>query len=155
MSNNIHIRQALACDYDAIYRFLSVEHDKDYAIKAFLTAFEDKQGALKTWLALENNKIIGLNTTRDVEGCVYVSPSYRFRGIGSQLMQARDDFIKKQGLKGHRIHVPVTQTGVLNLYQKYGYSIHPASLPILEYLVQYGKELCELSEHPPLLMMTK
>ncbi len=54
---------------------------------------------------------------------VYLKPPYRRQGYGELLMQAADDFIRRQGLKTARLYVTRDNRAAVQLYEKAGYEI--------------------------------
>lgn len=54
---------------------------------------------------------------------VYLKPAYRKRGYGAWLMEAADNFVKKQGLKTARLYVTRENTDAVKLYQGRGYEV--------------------------------
>ncbi|MCY0898715.1 MAG: GNAT family N-acetyltransferase [Firmicutes bacterium] len=54
---------------------------------------------------------------------VYLKPAYRRQGYGAWLMQAAEEFIKKQGLKTARLYVTRDNSDAVRLYQRMGYEV--------------------------------
>lgn len=54
---------------------------------------------------------------------VYLKPSYRRQGFGEMLMQAADDYIKKQGLKTARLYVTRDNDDAVRLYERVGFEV--------------------------------
>lgn len=54
---------------------------------------------------------------------VYLKPEYRRQGHGKLLMNAADDFIRKQGLATARLYVTRENTDAVQLYQSAGYAV--------------------------------
>lgn len=54
---------------------------------------------------------------------VYLKPPYRRQGYGQRLMQAAEEFIKRQGLQTARLYVTRENRDAVNLYQRLGYDV--------------------------------
>ncbi|MCL5116507.1 MAG: GNAT family N-acetyltransferase [Firmicutes bacterium] len=54
---------------------------------------------------------------------VYLKPEYRRHGYGALLMQAAEEFIRKQGLKTARLYVTRDNGDAVNLYRRMGYDV--------------------------------
>lgn len=54
---------------------------------------------------------------------VYVTPTWRGRGISSLLMQAILDVLKENGIRLAHLGVNVNQAAALHLYQRFGFTI--------------------------------
>ena len=79
--------------------------------------------------AFINDKLIGciLATFDGRKGWINrlaVSPEYRKRGIGQQLIDAAEKALKKRGATVIGVLIFDTNTASLNLFEKMGYTIH-------------------------------
>lgn len=54
---------------------------------------------------------------------VYLKPQYRRQGLGGLLMQAAEDFVRRQGLKIARLYVTQENHDAVRLYERSGYSV--------------------------------
>ena len=54
---------------------------------------------------------------------VYLKPEYRRQGLGSLLMEAAEDFVRRQGLKIARLYVTQENHDAVRLYERSGYAV--------------------------------
>lgn len=81
----------------------------------------DDQGTLAgfVWVAVR----VDLQGAYGSVDQVYLKSQYRRQGHGRRLMNAADDFIKRQGLKTARLYVTRENVDAVQLYQRVGYDV--------------------------------
>lgn len=170
MSGNFIIRRADANDYDAVHDLMTAEFiDAGYSQEALNdlagTAHHPAVAAKETlkrnleqpdksacWLAIADDKPIGIITTKDLSGGVFVDPAYQRRGIASALAETRLDFQRGSGQKTAEAHIEATNHGSIKLHQKLGFEFDQQSKAILQDREENGIPANE--EKPPVLVMT-
>ena len=80
------------------------------------------------WLAVAaDGKTVGIITTKNFSGGIFVEPDYRRMGIAEALVSAREDFQRDHGQAEATAHIRADNKGSIRLHEKLGYHFDKAS----------------------------
>lgn len=130
----------------------------DNAAKDLAGAAGDESSGKRGWIAFVDDRPVGIITTKNVDGGLYVDPEGRGKGGGAALVAARDVFRKETGSDVSLAHILASNTACLNFYQKLGYRFNPASQALIDGARRAGIDPAFLKDEKgrsPVLLMTK
>lgn len=129
--SSIVVRRARLSDLESIYRIEIECFGEDAFPKSYIRRFIEENSFI-TLVALLDDKIIGfIAGLLEVfmgrrAGHVYsidVKPEYRGRGVGSRLLEAIEDELRRCGAEICYLEARVDNVAALNLYLKHDYRI--------------------------------
>jgi RimJ/RimL family protein N-acetyltransferase len=140
MADNIskfQIRFAQDGDHDAIYALLGGDKtgipvtDPRHPLSttdAILKASHDANSQSRCWLAICGDKAVGIVTTRDFGGGIFVDDDYRRRGIAGALVSARENFMTDtMGKNEALVPLRADNQASIDLHKKLGYEFDEES----------------------------
>lgn len=113
---------------------------------------------IAAWIACVDGDDVGVITTKNVNGGIYVDPSYRQLGLAQALIEARNDFQRSLGAQSVEAHIEASNGPSLNLHRKMGYVFNEASQAAIAQGQQRGISVQDLLNEkgaPLLLVLTK
>lgn len=140
MADNIskfQIRFAQDGDHDSIYALLGGDKtgipvtDPRHPLSttdAILKASHDANSQSRCWLAICGDKAVGIVTTRDFGGGIFVDDDYRRRGIAGALVSARENFMTDtMGKNEALVPLRADNQASIDLHKKLGYEFDEES----------------------------
>ena len=170
------IRSAESKDFETIQTFLKAEfidagytnadidalqgtkYDPAQSARKIITALNDEESQTRCWLAISENHAVGMITTKDMSGGIFVDKNNRGKGIGSALVRVRNDFYQKLGKAFAEAQIESTNTASISMHQKLGYKFNEHSQQIIDSAMAKGIALPEITNEnglPVVLTMIK
>ncbi len=170
------IKQAKKVDFKTIQRFLTHEfidagystedlknlngsiHDPKIVAQKIVDATCLPNSETCAWLAFVGNNAVAMISSKNVNGGVYVDREYRKLGIGSALVNARNDFQKERGINSVEASIEAKNYRSIELHKKLGYKFNPPSQFIIDEAKSAHIEIKDIKNKSgvsPILVMIK
>lgn len=130
-SSDVVVRRARLSDLESIYRIEVECFGEDAFPKSYIRRFIEESSSI-TLVALLDDEIIGFIAgllevfMGKLAGHIYsidVKPKYRGRGVGSRLLGAIEDELRRCGAEICYLEARADNVAALNLYLKHNYRV--------------------------------
>ena len=135
------VRLAQDGDHDAIYTLLRGDtsdipkNDPRHPLQErdkILRASRDPDSKTRCWLAVWDGKPVGIITTRDLSGGVFIDEQHRGKRIADALVNTRDVFLAGIGETISAAHIRVDNEASIKLHKRCGYDFDEKSKRMLK-----------------------